>query len=187
MLEEATSIAARRGLSGLSIGTVASSAGMSKSGLYAHFGSKEALQLAILTHAREVFIDLVVRPALAAPRGEPRVRVLFDNWLVCCRDKLPASCVYMASKQEFGDQPGPVRDQLVQDQLDLYDMIGQVFRTGIAEGQFRPDADPGQFAQDLEGIIIGFFSAHRLLRDPAVETRARRAFETLLATVRRSG
>lgn len=186
VLAEATEIAARHGLSGLTIGTLASSAGMSKSGLYAHFGSKEALQLAILDHARDFFIDQVVRPALRAPRGEPRVRALFEHWLTCCRDRMPAGCVYMASKPEFGDRPGPVRDRLVRDQLDLYDMIGQVFRTGIGEGHFRPEADPAQFAQDLEGVLTAFFFAHRLLRDPAVEARARRAFETLLTTVRRS-
>jgi len=183
VLEQATVIAARLGLAGLTIGTLASSAGLSKSGLYAHFGSKEELQLATLGHAREVFIDRVLRPALAAPRGEPRLRKLFDRWLTTGRD-LPAGCLYMSSKPEFDDQPGRVREQLVRDYRDLLDSIGQMVRAGIDEGQFRPDADPAQFAQELDGIVMGFFFAYRMLGDPAIESRARRAFETALAGLR---
>jgi AcrR family transcriptional regulator len=183
VLEQATVIAARLGLAGLTIGTLASSAGLSKSGLYAHFGSKEELQLATLGHAREVFIDRVLRPALAAPRGEPRLRELFGRWLATGRD-LPAGCLYMSSKPEFDDRPGRVRDQLVRDYRDLLDSIGQMVRAGIDEGQLRPDADPAQFAQELDGIVMGFFFAHRLLGDPAIESRAWCAFEAALAGLR---
>jgi AcrR family transcriptional regulator len=187
VLEQATEIAARLGLAGLTIGSLASSAGMSKSGIYAHFGSKEELQLATLAHARDTFVDRVLRPALSAPRGEPRLRAFFERWLACCRDDLPAGCLYVSSKPEFDDQPGRVRDQLVRDYRDLLDSIGQMVAAGVTEGEFRPDTDPAQFAQDLDGIVLAYFFAHRLLRDPAAEQRARRAFETALAAVRRPG
>lgn len=184
VLEQATGIAARLGLAGLTIGTLASAAGRSKSGVYAHFRSKEELQLATLGHAREGFVDQVLRPALSAPRGEPRLRELFERWLVLCRDDLGAGCLYMSSKPEFDDQPGRVRDQLVRDYRDLLDSIAQMVRAGIDEGQFRPETDPAQVAQELDGIVLAFFFAHRMLRRPEIERRAHRAFETALAGIR---
>jgi AcrR family transcriptional regulator len=185
VLERATVIAGRLGLAGLTIGTLASSAGMSKSGLYAHFGSKEELQLATLRHARDMFVDSVLRPALSAPRGEPRLRVFLESWLRFMRDDIPAGCLYMSSKPEFDDQPGRVRDQLVRDYRDLLDSIAQMVRAGIDDGQFRPDAEPAQVAQELDGIVLAHFFAFRMLRDPATEQRARRAFDATLAMIRR--
>jgi AcrR family transcriptional regulator len=184
VLEHATGIAARVGLSGLTIGSLASSTGLSKSGVYAHFASKEELQLATLRHARDIFIDEVFRPARGAPRGEPRLRELFDRWVRGCARELPSCMVYLASKVEFAAQPGRVRDQLAQDYRDLLDSIGMMVRAGMKEGQFRPDADPEQFAQELDGAILGFFFAHRLLREPATEQRAWASFEAALARIR---
>lgn len=184
VLERATEIAAKVGLSGLTIGSLASSAGLSKSGVYAHFLSKEDLQLATLAHARDDFVDRALRPALAAPRGEPRLRAFFERWLTCCRDAVPTGCLYLAAKLEFADQPGRVRDQLVRDYQDLLDSIGQMVRAGVAEGHLAPDTDPAQFAQELHGIILAFF-AHRILGDAATEPRARASFESLLDRVRR--
>jgi AcrR family transcriptional regulator len=184
VLEQATVIAARLGLDGLTIGTLASSAGLSKSGLYAHFGSKEELQLATLSFASDTFVDRVLRPALSQPRGEPRLRAFFERWLTTCRDNLPAGCLYLSSKLEFDDQPGRVRDRLVSDYRDLLDSIAQMVRAGIAEGQFRPDTDPAAFAQDVDGIVLAFFFAYRLLNDPATEQRARRAFDAALERIR---
>jgi AcrR family transcriptional regulator len=185
VLEQATEIAARLGLAGLTIGNLATAAGMSKSGLYAHFGSKEQLQLATLEHARDAFVDSVLRPALSEPRGEPRLRAFFARWLRFCRDDIPAGCLYMSSKPEFDDQPGRVRDQLIRDYRDLLDSIDQMVKAGIDDGQFRPDTDPAQFAQDLDGIVLANFFAFRLLRDPTTEQRARHAFETALTAIRR--
>jgi AcrR family transcriptional regulator len=183
VLEQATEIAARLGLAGLTIGSLATSAGLSKSGLYAHFQSKEELQLATLGQARDWFVDQVVRPALSTPRGEPRLREFFGRWLASARD-LPAGCLYLSAKPEFDDQPGRVHDQLVRDYRDLLDSIAQMVRAAIAEGHFHPRTEPAQFAQDLDGIVLAYFFAYRMLRDPATEQRARRAFETLLAHAR---
>ena len=182
MLDQAVDIARRVGLSGLTIGSLAEQAQLSKSGLFGHFHSKEALQLQVLEHARARFEEAVARPTLRAPRGEPRVRELFDRWLRW--DSLPGGCPFVAAATEFDDQPGAVRDQLVRDERDLFDMIATVFRTGIAEGHLRSDADPDQFAQDFYGVILACHHAVRLLGDGQAETRARRAFEALLADAR---
>jgi AcrR family transcriptional regulator len=180
ILRSAVQTAYQVGLGGLTIGSLASSTGMSKSGLFAHFQSKEALQLAVLGAARAEFIDSVIRPALAAPRGETRVRELFDRWLDCGLHRLPGGCLFVKAATELDEQYSPVRDQLVQDHRDLLDTIAQVFRSGVAEGHFRDDADPDQFATDLDGVMLAFYHAYRLLRDDAAESRARRAFTRLL-------
>jgi AcrR family transcriptional regulator len=185
VLEEAARVASRVGLGGLTIGTLAASTQLSKSGLFAHFQSKEALQLQLLEHTRARFIDLVVRPALAAPRGEPRLRELFRRWLAWDADALPGGCLFVAASAEFDDQPGPVRDRLARDQRDWLDTIAQIFRTAVAEGDVRPDADPEQFAHDLQGVMLAFHHASRLLGDPDAAARAARAFEALLLAARR--
>jgi AcrR family transcriptional regulator len=183
VLGQAVEVASRLGLSGLTIGTLASQVELSKSGLFAHFKSKEQLQLQVLDYARETFTDQVVRPALKAPRGEPRLQELFDRWLAISRDSAPG-CLFVSAATEFDDQPGAVRDQLVRDHKDLVDSIVQMFRAGVAEGQLRPDADAEQFAHDLYGVMLGFFHAERLIRDPHAERRTRRAFENLLQDIR---
>ena len=181
VLDEAARVASRVGLSGLTIGSLAASTQLSKSGLFAHFQSKESLQLQLLDHTRARFIDLVIRPALAAPRGEPRMRELFRRWLAWDAEALPGGCLFVAASAEFDGQPGPVRDRLAQDQRDWLDTIAQVFRTGVAEGHFRPDADPVQFAYDLHGTMLAYHHASRLLDDPGAAARAARAFEALVA------
>ncbi|HET9560048.1 MAG TPA: TetR/AcrR family transcriptional regulator [Actinomycetota bacterium] len=184
VLDEAARVASRVGLGGLTIGTLAVSTQLSKSGLFAHFQSKESLQLQLLDHTRVRFIDMVIRPALAAPRGEPRVRELFRRWLAWDADALPGGCLFVAASAELDDQPGPVRDRLAQDQRDWMDTIAQVFRTGVAEGHFRPGADPAQFAYDLYGTMLAYHHASRLLDDPEAAARATRAFEALVAAAR---
>lgn len=183
MLDAAVRIAARIGLSGLTIGMLATATGMSKSGLFAHFGSKETLQLQVLARSRDEFVDRVVRPTLRAPRGERRVRALFEHWLEVAKDP-GAPCLFVSASTEYDDQPGVVRDQVVRDQLDFAEAVQQIFRTGISEGEFRTDADPGQFQHDMTGLMLGFFHAYRLMAEPEAETRARTAFEHLLAAAR---
>ena len=183
VLMEAADVASRQGLTALTIGDLATRTRLSKSGLFAHFQSKEALQLAVLAYARDKFTDEVIRPATRAPRGESRVRALFEHWLEVSQHS-NAECLFVSASAEFDDQPGPVRDQLVRDHRDCGESVAQMFRTGIAEGDFRPDADAEQFAHELHGIMLGFFHAHRLLGDPRAEERTRRAFETVLAAYR---
>lgn len=184
ILRQGVEGAYRVGLGGLTLGELAAATGMSKSGLYAHFRSKEALQLAVLDQARLEFTDAVVRPALACRRGEPRVRELFERWVRSGLERAPGGCLFVKASAELDEQVGPVRTKLARDHRDLYDTIARVFRTGIDEGHFRADADPDQFAADLDGVMLAFYHWHRLLDDDLAQTRARRAFEALLLAAR---
>lgn len=186
VLAQAADVAARQGLSALTIGDLAARAQLSKSGLFAHFQSKEALQLAVLAYARDKFTDEVIRPATRTPRGEQRVRALFEHWLAISQHS-NAECLFVSASSEFDDQPGPVRDQLVRDHRDCFESVVQMFRTGISEGDFREDSDAEQFAHDLHSIMLGFFHAHRLLGDPKAVERTRHAFEAILAAYKKTG
>jgi AcrR family transcriptional regulator len=187
ILEHAMGLATRIGLEGLTIGQLADDLELSKSGLFAHFQAKETLQLQVLEHAAARFVDAVVRPALTAPRGEPRVRAIFERWLEWSGKKpQPAGCFFVSAATEFDDRPGPVRDRLVQLQKDWLETIANTVRTASAEGHFRRDVDAEQFAHDLYGIKLAFHHAARLLGDARAATRARTAFEALIRAARAS-
>ena len=115
---------------------------------------------------------------------ERALRALVDCWFTWADESLGGGCLFVAASAEFDAQPGPVRDRLAQDQRDWMDTIAQVFRSGIAEGHFRPDADPQQFAYDLHGTMLAYHHASRLLGDPDAADRATRAFEGLLLAAR---
>jgi len=185
ILSEAAQVASQRGLEGLTIGRLASELDLSKSGLFAHFRSKEALQVETLRHAAGLFVDFVVRPALTAPRGEPRLRALFGRWIEWARaDVLPGGCLFVAASVEFDDRDGPVRDEIVRQQRDWIEVIANVARTGVTEGHFRADLDLDQMAWDVYGIALAFHHAWRLMRDDAAASRAETAFEALVAGAR---
>jgi len=186
ILEHAAGLASRVGLEGLTIGRLAEDLELSKSGLFAHFRSKEALQLQVLEHAGARFSEVVLRPALAVARGEPRLRAIFERWRRWPKESgMPGGCFFVQAAVELDDQPGPVRDLLVKQQRDWLDAIATVVRTAVAEGHFREDVDPEQVAHELHGIMLGWHHSARLLRDPRAEERARIAFEALIARSRR--
>lgn len=180
VLDEASELASLVGLGGLTIGTLAAATKLSKSGLYAHFTSKEALQVEVLQRARERFTDVVMRPTITAPRGEPRLRAFFDHWIAWQSRTYGGGCIFVNAASEFDDQEGAVRDELVRAERDKLESIALVVTSAIREGHFRPDVDPAQFAYELEGIILAHHHARRLMRDDAADERARRAFERLL-------
>jgi AcrR family transcriptional regulator len=185
ILNHALKLASQVGMEGLTIGRLAEDLGMSKSGLFAHFRSKETLQVEVLRAARDRFVAAVVRPALAAPRGEPRVRALFERWLVWEQSPpLPGGCPFVAAAFELDDRPGPARDFLVQTERDWMETLGGVARTAVQEGDFRPDLDCEQFAQDLWGITLAYVHATRLIRDPKARSRAEIAFDALVRGAR---
>ncbi|HKQ64576.1 MAG TPA: TetR/AcrR family transcriptional regulator [Methylomirabilota bacterium] len=182
ILAHALGLATRIGFEGLTIGRLADDLKMSKSGLFAHFRSKEALQLEILKMAGGRMIESVVKPALSAPRGEPRVRALFERWLAWEQSpSLPGGCPFMAASFELDDRPGPVRDYVVQNLRDWMDTLAGAARIAVSEGHFRADLDCEQFAHDCQGIGLAFVHASRLMRDPKARARAASAFEALLA------
>jgi AcrR family transcriptional regulator len=187
ILERAVSLASQIGLGGLSIGRLADELDLSKSGLFAHFRSKEALQVQVLEAAAARFVDVVVKPALAVPRGEARVRALFDRWLEWeGRAHSKGGCIFVQAAAELDDQEGPARDRLVQLQRDWLDVIATSVRGAVAEQHFGPHVDAEQFAHDLHGIILAYQHASRLLRDRRAEQRARTALDALIAAARPS-
>lgn len=185
ILDVALKMVSRDGLEQLSIGNLAAETGMSKSGLFAHFGSKEQLQLAVLNEAEERFLQTVVRPALKAPRGEPRLRMAFERWLDWGNGRsLPGGCVFVAVANELDDRPGPLRDHLVTSQRAWLDTVARMARQAVEAGHFRPDIDADQFAFHFYSVILGFHHVSRLLHDPRAEERLRRAFEGILTAAR---
>ena len=136
ILERATELAARIGLEGLSVGTLAATTGLSKSGLFAHFGSKEELQLAIVDAAARDYERSVVRPALERPRGEPRLRAYLELWLRWVQERHPdGGCFFVQATAEFDDQPGRVRDALEHQQRRLLEFLAGA---GAARDRGRP-------------------------------------------------
>jgi AcrR family transcriptional regulator len=186
ILDHAVRLATQTGLEGLTIGRLAAEMGLSKSGLFAHFRSKEALQIQVLDAAAERFVDEVVRPALRAPRGEPRLRAMFDRWLAWTKSNSgPGGCLFVAAAAELDDKPGAVRERLVALQRSWLEILGIVYRTGVEERHSRADVEPEQFAHDVYSVMLGYHHAERLLRDPRADARANTAFGSLLASVRR--
>ena len=180
ILDEAVGIASRVGFNALTIGQLAESTGMSKSGLFAHFRSKEALQLETLERGRERFTDLVIRPTLAAPRGIARVRALLDHWLVWETEALQGGCIFVTGSVEFDDQPGPMREALVRNQKDWGEFIATVAGTAVSEGDFRADLDTEQFSFTLQGLMYAYHHTARLLRDPKALDHTKAALEQLI-------
>jgi AcrR family transcriptional regulator len=182
ILGEAVALASEHGLEGLTIGSLAARLGMSKSGLFAHFGSKEDLQLATLQNARERFERVVFTPALSAPRGLPRLRELFRRWLAWSDDSsIPGGCVIIGATTEYDDRPGPVRDSLVASQQDLRRALERAVELAVAEGHLHPETEPEQFAFELFAIVYATHHDRRLLRNPAATQVASKAFEALVA------
>ena len=186
ILDEATRVAARVGFEGLTIGQLADQAGMSKSGLFAHFKSKEQLQLETLDHARARFVDRVIRPTLATDRGVKRVRALFDGWVAWAEDSNGNGCPFVAAAFELDDQPGELRDALVRNEVDWLELIATVARTAVTEGDFRDDLDVDQFAYEVHGVMLAHHHATRLLRDGRAGDRTRAAFESLVTAAQTS-
>lgn len=189
ILRVAVEQASQVGLEGLSIGSLAQQTGMSKSGLFAHFGSKEDLQIAVLDIARDLFTSQVVYPAIREnPRGEPRVRALFERWVAWMSAgasapatiALPGGCLFAATAWEFDDRPGPVRDHVRRNIDDLHLTIAKAAGIAVDEGHFRDDLDPTQFAFELYALLLGFQIRSRLLGHADAATRITTAFEGLL-------
>jgi AcrR family transcriptional regulator len=186
ILTHALGLATKVGMEGLTIGRLADDLGMSKSGLFAHFRSKDALQVEVLRAAVERFVEAVIRPALTAPRGERRVRALFERWFAWEQSApLPGGCPFIAAAFELDDRPGPARDYLVQSERDWLETIANVARTAVQEGDFRADLDCEQFAHDVFGVIYAYAHASRLMKNPRARERAQTAFEALVRAARR--
>jgi AcrR family transcriptional regulator len=181
VLDRAVDLASRIGLEGLSIGGLAGETGLSKSGLFAHFDSKQNLQLEVLRTSAERFVARVLAPALKKPRGVPRIRALFESWLSWSRS-MPGGCFFVAAANELDDQPGPLRDQLVAYQRDWIGALATAARIAVQERQFKKNLDATQFAYDFYSILLAYHHFSRLMSYRDAEARARRSFERLLVS-----
>ena len=182
ILREAIRVAGRDGLEGLSIGPLADSLGMSKSGLFAHFGSKEELQLEVLRTAAADFLETVIRPALKAPRGPERLRRMFEAWMRwATSNERKGGCIFAAAAFELDDHPGPARDFVAEQSKVRLSTLARTARLGVEVGAFRSDLDCEQLAFQMHAILLGFHHLRRLLRHRGAEEQARQAFERVLA------
>jgi AcrR family transcriptional regulator len=181
ILDRAVELASAVGLEGLTIGRLAGSLDLSKSGLFAHFTSKEDLQVRTLQRAADRFVELVIRPAIAAPAGEPRLRALVERWLRWPHAfSQPGGCIFVQAAVELDDRPGPARDLFVSMQKQFFGTIARCVKGAIAAGHLAKDTDAEQFAFELYGIMLTTNHSSRLLQDPRAPQRARRALDRLL-------
>jgi AcrR family transcriptional regulator len=182
IIEQGVAIVSERGLGGVSLGGLAERAALSKSGLFAHFRSKEELQVALLRAAEETLKSAVVTPTLTEPVGLPRLRALMGRWLGwAARAGLPGGCPLYSAAFELDDVDGPVRDYLVASKRAWSGMLAELTAAAVAHGHLRADLDVDQFVWQLEGIYLSHHLAQRLMRDADADARATTAFEALAA------
>jgi AcrR family transcriptional regulator len=182
ILERGLSLARTLGIEGITIGRLADDLELSKSGLFAHFKSKEKLKSEIIRAAREAFVAEVMVPALRAPRGLPRVRALFEEWVKW--GQRPGGCIFVQLAAELDDRPGPARDAVNEAERDWLDALAMAAKIAVSEGHFFRDLDIQQFAFEMHSIMLGCHHLLRFLRDPKALSRTRRAFDALLERAR---
>jgi len=181
ILDAALALASHMGLEGLSIGALAEVTQMSKSGVFAHFGSREELQISVVREYHEKFDEEVFRPTLKLPRGLPRLRAMFDRWVKRVSVEIDSGCIYISGAVEFDDRPGPVRDALVAMVQTWQRALERAIRIAIDEGHLKPDTDAQQVLFEIHGLILALHHDARFLRHPGAVERARTAFERVLS------
>jgi AcrR family transcriptional regulator len=181
IVDAALALAAQIGLEGLSIGAIAEVMQMSKSGVFAHFGSREELQLSVVREYHQRFEQEVFYPALDAPRGLPRLRAMFANWMRRTSTEIDSGCIYISGAVEFDDRPGLVRDALA-DSVNIW--LAAMTRAVVLAreaGHLRADADEQQVAFEIHALILALHYEARFLRSPGSLARAEAGFDNILA------
>lgn len=184
IVEAALGLASQIGLEGLSIGALAEITGMSKSGVFAHFGSREELQISVIREYHERFEQAVFYPALKAPRGLPRLQTLFDNWTTQTSAEIDSGCIYISGAVEFDDRSGPVRDALVSTVTTWQTAVRRAVEKAQEEGHLTREADPMQVAFEIHGLILALHYEARFLKVPGAAERARQGFARILERYR---
>jgi len=179
ILQTALEMASELGLEAVTIGELAKATGMSKSGLFAHFQSKENLQVAILQFAAQRFSADVVSPALKKPAGIPRIKALIEKWVGWTSD-YKGGCIFVSASTEFSDRPGKVRDLLLKQQQNWIESLRRIGESAITSGDFRPDVDCEQFAFESYSLMLGFHLYSILLHSEQSRERQLAALEKLL-------
>jgi AcrR family transcriptional regulator len=182
ILQRALVLARTLGLEGVTLGRLAKGLGLSKSGLFAHFRSKEELQIQVIQTAAAEFKHFVITPALRKPRGEPYIHALFERYLKWA--ERPGGCIFISAAAELDDQPGPVRDVLAHVSKEWIRAVAKAAQDAVEEGHFRKDLDTQQFAFEFQSLLLGAHHALRLLDDAKALHRSRLSFKDLLARTR---
>lgn len=181
IVDAALALATQIGLEGLSIGALAGATGMSKSGVFAHFGAREELQICVLREYHARFEQEVFYPALAAARGVPRLTALFDNWMRRSAAEIDSGCIYISGAVEFDERSGPVRAALTQSVLTWHAALLRAIGQCQELGQLRSDIPAGQVLFEIHGLILALHYEARFLRNPHAASRARAGFQGILA------
>ncbi|OOG44699.1 TetR/AcrR family transcriptional regulator [Polaromonas sp. A23] len=181
IVDAALGLATQIGLEGLSIGALAEVMRMSKSGVFAHFGSREELQISVIREYFSRFEEEVFYPALKEPKGLPRVQALFGNWMKRVAIELQSGCIFISGAVEFDDRPGPVRDALA---TSVQTWLAAMYRAVVLAkevGHLRADADERQIAFEIHGLILALHYEARFLKTPGSIERTLQAFQSILA------
>lgn len=181
IVDAALGLATQIGLEGLSIGALAEVMQMSKSGVFAHFGSREELQISVVREYHTRFEEEVFYPAISVPRGLPRLRALFDNWMQRTSVELDSGCIYISGAVEFDDRPGPVRDALASSVRTWLSAMRRAVEIAVQEGHLGADADAEQMSFEIHALILALHYEVRFLRHPDSLHRAHKAFDGIVA------
>jgi AcrR family transcriptional regulator len=182
ILDAALALASKKGLEGLSIGSLAELTHMSKSGVFAHFGSREELQISVIREYHSRFEQEVFRPAMAQPRGLPRLTALFELWLKRVSVEVSLGCIYISGAVEFDDRPGPVREALLGMVGTWQAALKRAVALSIDEGHLRADADPTQMLFEMHGLVLAVHHDARFLRLAGAPELARLGFGRMLSS-----
>ncbi|MGE0331420.1 MAG: TetR/AcrR family transcriptional regulator [Ramlibacter sp.] len=180
IVEAALGLATQIGLEGLSIGALAEVTQMSKSGVFAHFGSREELQISVIREYHTRFEDEVFYPAMREPRGLPRLRALFANWMKRTSVEIDSGCIYISGAVEFDDRAGPVRDALASSVMTWHAAMKRALVVAREEGHLRADVDEEQMLFEIHGLILALHYEARFLKNPGSIDRAKRGFNNIL-------
>jgi AcrR family transcriptional regulator len=181
IVNAALGLASQIGLEGLSIGALAEVTGMSKSGVFAHFGSREELQISVIREYHDQFESEVFYPALSCARGLPRLQSLFDNWMQRTTTEIDSGCIYISGAVEFDDRPGSVRDALASSVNTWQNALQRSVAQAQDEKHLTSKADPLQVAFEIHGLILALHYEARFLRNPGAADRARKGFSEIVA------
>jgi AcrR family transcriptional regulator len=179
VLEAGLDMASQLGLECVTIGNLAKATNLSKSGLFAHFQSKENLQIEILNYAAQLFSEDVIIPSLKIEAGIPRIRALVDNW-IRWSSELTGGCIFVSASADFSDRPGRVRDVLLHQQKEWIGCLRRISQSAVQVGDFRQDIDGDQFAFDLYSLLLGFHLYYKLLDDADTRKHQETALVRLL-------
>jgi AcrR family transcriptional regulator len=180
ILDAALGLASHMGLEGLSIGALADAMRMSKSGVFAHFGSREELQISVIREYHARFEAEVFTPAVLEQRGLPRLAALYERWVRRVSVEIDSGCIYISGAVEFDDRPGPVRDALAAMVQTWHDALERAIRIAVDEGHLRADTDAAQLLFEIHGMILALHHDARFLRTPGALDRARSGFRRVM-------